>query len=103
MPIVETLPAIQKNQHPISAPMHWRLPVLSGLLLCSLVINIGFLTNHFYPDGPLFPFMLFFLAGFVPYLVACGIILTTRTQRGKWRWFELGLILCGALVLRAML
>jgi hypothetical protein len=103
MSIVEILPAIQKNQQPISAPMHWRLPVLSMLLLGAIALNSGFLTNHFYPDGPLFPFMLFFLAGFVPYLVACGIILTTRAQRGRWLWIELGLIVCGALVLRAML
>lgn len=81
----------------------WRLSLLCVLLLISIGINMGFLLNRFRIDGPLFPFMAFFLAGFGPYLLACAIVLITPAPRGRWRWLELGLIVGGALVLRAML
>ncbi|MBO0779676.1 MAG: hypothetical protein J2P37_12700, partial [Ktedonobacteraceae bacterium] len=104
MSLVEEISSpLRSHQPSVSAPPHWRLPVLGLLLLCSLATETGFLTNHFYRDGPLFPFMLFFLVGLLLYLATCTTVLTTKGQPGKWRWFELALILGGALVLRCIL
>ncbi|HLZ62017.1 MAG TPA: glycosyltransferase 87 family protein [Ktedonosporobacter sp.] len=103
MSLVKIASVVQGDGAVEEGGMHWRLPALALLLICSLGIEVGFLVNHFHPDGPLFPFMFFFLAGFVPYLAACAIVLKTRRATGRWRWLELGLLLVGAVLLRAML
>jgi hypothetical protein len=49
------------------------------------------------------PFVRIWLLAFLPYAVACALLLVTRPARGRWRWGELGLIMGGALLLRVML
>lgn len=44
-----------------------------------------------------------FLTSFVPYLAGCILVLRTRARSGRWQWLELGLILLGALLARALL
>lgn len=44
-----------------------------------------------------------YLPSFLPYLVACLLVLLTRPASGRWRWVEVGMILSGALLLRVVL
>ncbi len=84
-------------------PHIWRLLVLVICLAVNIGINVGFLLFPTHEGGPYMPFLLFFVLDFVPYFVACFIVLKLKPQPGRWRFVELGLILVGALVLRAML
>ena len=47
--------------------------------------------------------VFWWLGSFVPYLSSCILILLTKPQRGRWQWLEVGIILAGAVVLRASL
>ena len=53
--------------------------------------------------APIAPFVHIWMLTFLPYAAACALLLVTRPTKGRWRWAELGLILVGALILRAML
>lgn len=49
------------------------------------------------------PFVHLWLLAYLPYALACALILCTRPAAGRWRRGELGLILGGALILRLFL
>lgn len=81
----------------------WRMLALALLLIISIVLY-GELLSVAQPDAPsLTPFLLRWLLCFLPYGATCAFILCTRPASGRWRWIELGIILGGALLLRAML
>jgi len=40
---------------------------------------------------------------FLPYCVACALVLVTKPETGRWGWVEMEILLVGALVLRVML
>jgi hypothetical protein len=97
MSLIET--SIQQKQ----AAIVWRLPVLVLLLICALGVESGFLVNQFRPGEPPYLFLFFYLLGFIPYLLACMLILRTQASKGRMGWLELGVILGGGLVLRWVL
>ncbi|GAC1362407.1 MAG: hypothetical protein NVSMB44_17740 [Ktedonobacteraceae bacterium] len=81
----------------------WRLALLCLLLLCSIgLITLLRVTAPVF-DQPLQSFVTLWLVSCIPYLGACLLVLTTQPSSGRGRWFELGLILLGALVLRLIL
>lgn len=47
--------------------------------------------------------VFWWLGSFVPYLSGCILVLFTKPQRGRWQWLEVGIILTGAVLLRAAL
>ena len=57
------------------------------------------------PDStaPTAPFVHIWLLTYIPYALACALILCTKPAVGRWRWRELGVILGGALLLRVLL
>lgn len=81
----------------------WRLALLSVLLSVSITFNIYFLFTAPPSDTPNHPFVMLWLLSFIPYLAACVIVLVMKPQVGWRRWVELGLIVVGALTLRAIL
>lgn len=101
MSVVKEGPDQQEHLPSISVPLLWWRPFVLGiLLLLALTINVYFLVMPPQPTHPRIPFMLFYIAGFVPYLAACILVLKTKPQEP--RWLELGLIFTGALLLRTM-
>ncbi|MBV9232160.1 MAG: DUF2029 domain-containing protein [Chloroflexi bacterium] len=100
-------PQIQRPAVPVK-PHKWRLFLICALCLLSIGFNVLLLRTAPAPDTaitflPVTPFMLFWLSAFLPYGAASILVLTTKPLMGHWRWVELGIILLGALVLRAML
>lgn len=81
----------------------WRLPLLCMLLLLSVAVNVLLMVKAPPPDSPASLFATLWLLSFLPYGAACILILTTKAPGGRQSWLELGIILAGALVLRAML
>ena len=81
----------------------WRLVALCLLFLLSVIIYILLIgvASHNYNDA--LPFLHVEILSFVPYLGACAFVLATKPAPGRWRWIEIGIILVGALVLRAIL
>ena len=75
--------------------------VLGSLLLLAIGLNAGFLVLPALIPNYHDAIVLCYIASFIPYLVACFIVLRTRKQEGSK--LELGLILTGAVVLRVML
>jgi Glycosyltransferase family 87 len=80
----------------------WRLALLGMLLSLSIAFNIYFLFTAPPIDTPNTPFIILWLLSFLPYIAACILVLVTKPQVGWRRWLELGLILVGALTLRAI-
>src|SRR5437667_5876849 len=80
-----------------------RLALLSVLLAMSIGCNIYLLLTAPPPDVNSGPFTISWLLSFLPYLAACIVVLVMKPQTGRLRWIELGLLLVGALVLRAIL
>lgn len=85
-------------------------PLLRSLLLAILLLfSVGlyaFLSPFALPvDSLVTPFVLIWMIIFIPYLVACGLVLTTRveTTQRRWHYLETGIILLGALLFRVML
>lgn len=85
-------------QHP-----WWRSLLLSILLLLSSAIYAVLIGAAPKADNLITPFLQVWIVSFVPYFVACALVLATKPTVGHWRWLELSIILIGALVLRAML
>src|SRR5579884_1947498 len=81
----------------------WRFPALCALLLLAVGYTILLAQKAPPPDGPVIPFVPLWMLGFAPYLAACLIVLATPAPTDRRQWSELGLILVGALVLRAVL
>ena len=81
----------------------WRLLLLVGLLLLSLVLYV-WMRAVAPPDVErTSSFMLIWILSFVPYFAACAFVLLTRPLVGRWGWLELGIILVGALLMRSIL
>jgi len=77
--------------------------MLVVMLILSIVLYIV-LGTVAQPDAPtLTPFLLLWMLCFLPYLSACLFIFCTKPLNGRWRWIELGIIFCGALLFRALL
>lgn len=77
--------------------------LLTLLLLLALALNAVLIAIAPPPDGAVTQFVQFWLVSFLPYLAASLLVVFTRASTGRWQWIELGIILLGALVLRAML
>lgn len=90
-----------------------RALVLGILLAISLVIAL--ILAHITPLNPnapaslapfnitpLMPFLQIWAVLFVPYAIACALVFLSKPSRGRWRWIEIGLIMLGAVILRAL-
>ncbi len=104
MPIVQVPYSVKVPETPrIGRLPWWRLAVLGGLLLLSIVLYI-FMAMVAQPDASsLTPFLLRWLLCFLPYGVACVFVLCTKPWYGRWRWAELAIIFGGALLFRVLL
>ncbi len=92
---------------PIARYPWWRAAALGMLLLLALALY-PFLYRTARPDTALdnyffLPFLRLWTLSFLPYFAACALVLATRPSQGRWRCIELGIVLAGALVLRAVL
>jgi hypothetical protein len=81
----------------------WRLVTICLLFLLSVIIYILLIGAAPHNDNDVPPFLHIEILSFIPYLGACAFVLATKPVSGRWRWIEIGIILLGALVLRAML
>ena len=84
----------------------WRVLALGVLLAISLVISL--LLVRVSPLNPnstasMIPFLSVWSWAFLPYGVACALVLFSKPSKGRWRWVEIGLIVLGALLLRVIL
>ncbi len=104
MSIVQT-PARSRVELGETAPRHpWSGSLVLGALLLLSVAN-NLVLERVVPaqDSQVVPFVNVWLVSFVPYLAACGYLLASRPPTGRWFGVELGIILLGGLILRAML
>jgi hypothetical protein len=104
MSIVQT-PARPRVDAGEAAPRHpWLGSLVLGLLLLLSVAN-NLVLERVVPaqDNQTVPFVNVWLVSFVPYLAACAYVLASRPSTGRWLGVELGIILLGGLILRAML
>lgn len=86
------------------ASQSWPRPLLLCLLLLLAIGTNALLMVHYTPiDTNPASFLRFWMLDFLPYIAACAVIWFMRAPQGHWRWFELAVILLGAVVLRAML
>lgn len=93
-----------------SAPW-WRALVLGILLALSLACSAWLISRSPVKALPIDVNVYTLIASvflpysmsFLPYMLACVLVFTTRPASGRWRWLELGLILGGAALLRALL
>ncbi len=81
----------------------WRFALLCLLLLFSLALTVFLRVTAPVIDKPLQSFITLWLISYIPYLIACLLVLTMRPLAGRWRWIELGLIFLGAMMLRVVL
>ena len=104
MSLLQTATQLPIEQTRMLSRWPWlRLVVLCSLLLLSIILSI-FLIGAVPQDEELIaPFLRVWMVSFLPYFAACAFVLLTRPAVGRWRWIELGIILVGALILRAML
>lgn len=89
----------------------WRSLALALLLLGELALSLWLVGRS--PKDPLnvdaggmatiAAIVQPYLLAFLPYVLASGLTLFTRPASGRWRWLEIGLILAGAALLRAIL
>jgi len=85
----------------------WRRALLLFTLLALSVAFYVVLVNAT-PEGDdrlsrIVPFLHVWMLCFLPYSLACALVLATKPPVGRWRWTELGIIFLGALILRIML
>ncbi|GCE19763.1 glycosyltransferase family 87 protein [Dictyobacter kobayashii] len=103
MPMLELSSPARKNHVSPSFGEAWRLPLLFLLFVIAVGYNV-FLGFNAYSTDPSARALLFAeLGSYLPYVLACILILTTKAPVGRKRWFELAIILGGALLLRAQL
>ena len=81
----------------------WRSLALFVLLLLSISLYLVLIGAAPKADSRSTPFLLFWLLCFLPYGMACALVLATKPPVGRWRWTELSMIFLGALILRIML
>ncbi len=81
----------------------WRAVVLCLLLLLSVVIYFLLIGATPRIDGQTVPFLHVWMISFLPYFAGCAFVLATKPITGRWQRVEIGIILLGALILRAML
>jgi hypothetical protein len=82
----------------------WRSLALFVLLLLSIGIYLVLIAVAPKADSrSTTPFLLIWLLCFLPYGMACALVLATKPPVGRWRWMELSMIFLGALILRIML
>src|SRR5712692_7700932 len=81
----------------------WRSCLLFVLLLFSIIIYVALIGAVPKADNRIMPFLYVWIISFLPYFIACALVLATKPALGRWRWAELGIIFGGALVLRIML
>src|SRR5579864_6338560 len=87
---------------PVKSP--WRRSLILGVLfLLALATTIALAITAPPPDTSVTLFIWVWIISFLPYLAACIVVLKMKAGTGRWQWVELGIILVGALVLRAML
>src|ERR1700687_2636817 len=84
----------------------WRAAALGTLLLLALALY-PFLYKTAPPDTILDnylyqPFLRLWIVSFVPYFVACALVLATKPGPGRWRWIELSIVPAGALGLSGL-
>jgi hypothetical protein len=84
----------------------WRALLLFTLLLLSVGSYVALVSVA--PEGGdrllrIVPFLHMWMLCFLPYCVACVLVLVTKPVAGRWGWVEMEIILVGALVLRVML
>jgi hypothetical protein len=104
MAVLQTPHAHEMQPSPTASKRsRWRLALLSMLLSLSIAFNIYFLFTAPPADTSDGLFITLWLVSFLPYLAACILVLATKPQVGRGKWIELGLILVGALTLRAIL
>jgi hypothetical protein len=95
-------PSSIKTESARSAPV-WRLPLLGLLMAIGITWNIYLQITAPVADSPsLFAFTVAWYGSFVPYIIACIVVLYTPAQTGRQRWIELACIFVGAFVLRAL-
>jgi hypothetical protein len=89
---------------PVSANRKWwRSFILCVLLLLSVALYILLTGAAPKRDDLIAPFLQVWMICFLPYLAACAFVLATKPAGGRWRRIEIGIILLGALIFRAML
>lgn len=104
MSIVQTPTQVPVAQDEPVPRRHWLRVLVLCLLLLLSVFNY-LLLERVVPqqDGQVAPFVNVWLISFLPYFVACAYVLASRPPAGRWLNVELGIILLGGLILRAML
>ncbi|HET8912205.1 MAG TPA: glycosyltransferase family 87 protein [Ktedonobacteraceae bacterium] len=105
MPSLQTAPLEKRQGQALQRiPAPRRLLILGALLLLS-AICYGALIRFISPDDQtlVVPFVLMWLACFIPYLAACALVLLTPAPEGRQLWYELGLIVLGAVLFRGMM
>lgn len=105
--------AIAPVERPASEPVAssttkrqwWRFVALCVCLCLAIGWNVLLAISTPPPASryePIASFVFLWLPAYLPYLVACMLVLVTPPPEQRWRWLELGLIVVGALILRAI-
>ncbi len=104
MPALHELKMKKTDDEPGAArPPLWRIGALCLFFLVSVIAYMLLIGTAPRGDGPVVPFLSAWMVSFVPYLACCAFVLVTKPAQGRWHWIEVGIILLGAFVLRAML
>ncbi|HZS78996.1 MAG TPA: glycosyltransferase family 87 protein [Ktedonobacteraceae bacterium] len=69
------------------------------LLFCAFLLIVNAPPN----DSQIRPFLYVWMLSFLPYFAGSALILCTKPLSGRMRWLEVGIILLGAFILRALL
>jgi hypothetical protein len=85
----------------------WRRALLLFALLL-LSVGLYMMLASVAPKGDdrvsrIVPFLHVWMLSFLPYCLACALVLVTKPVAGRWGWVEMEIILAGALVLRVLL
>ncbi len=81
----------------------WRAVLLFVLLLLSVVTYVTLTRAAPTADDRITAFLQVWMISFLPYVLACALVLATKSAMRPWHWIELSIIFGGALVLRVML
>ena len=96
--------SLQEHISSTSIKSPWRRSLILGILfLLAFAATLALAITAPPPDTSVTLFIWVWIISFLPYLAACMVVLKTKAGTGRWQWLELGIMLVGALVLRAML